>query len=49
VFAVTGQANYTLPWESRAALTLRHTRYDAIGARPAFQESFATLSVSRSF
>jgi hypothetical protein len=49
VFAVTGQANYTLPWEARASLSLRHTRYDAIGARPAFQESFASLSVTRAF
>ena len=49
VFAVTGQANYTLPFEGRLSLQLRHTRYDAIGTRPAFQESFATLSLARSF
>lgn len=49
VFALGGQVQYALPWESRLALSLRHTRYDAIGSRPAFQESFATLSVSRSF
>lgn len=49
VFAMMGQANYTLPWESRMSLQLRHTRYDAFGTRPAFNESFATLSVSRAF
>jgi hypothetical protein len=49
VFAVSGQGNYTLPFEGRLTLQLRHTRYDAIGARPKFQESFATLSLSRSF
>jgi hypothetical protein len=49
VFGVTGQATYTLPWEGRLAFQLRHTRYDAIGTRPAFQETFATLSVARSF
>lgn len=49
VFAVTGQLSYTLPWESRFVLQLRHNRYSAIGNHPAFRESFATTTVSRSF
>ena len=49
VFAVTGQLSYTLPWESRLVLQVRHSRYGAIGTHPAFRESFVTTSVSRSF
>lgn len=49
VFTVLGQASYTLPQEAHLSLQLRHTRYGAIGSRPAFQESFATLGLARSF
>ncbi len=49
VFAVTGQLTYTLPWQGRLTVQLRHNRYAAIGTHPAFQESFATMSVARGF
>jgi hypothetical protein len=49
VFAVTGQLSYAMPGDSRLVVQLRHNRYAAIGAHPAFQESFATMTVSRSF
>jgi hypothetical protein len=49
VFAVSGQLSYTLPGDSRLVVQLRHNRYAAIGAHPAFRESFATMTVSRSF
>jgi hypothetical protein len=49
VFGLLGQADYPLPWDARLSFQARHTRYGAIGAQPAFQESFATLSLTRSF
>ncbi len=49
VTAATGQLSYALPWEGRVSLQARHSRYAAIGNRPAFQESFLTLSLARSF
>jgi len=49
VFGLQGQADYPLFWDSRLSLQLRHTRYGAIGSQPAFQESFATLTLARSF
>jgi len=49
VFGVQGQADYPVVWDARLSLQLRHTRYGAIGAQPAFQESFATLTLARSF
>lgn len=49
VTAATGQLSYALPWESRLSLQGRHSRYAAVGNRPAFQESFLTLSLARSF
>jgi hypothetical protein len=49
VFGVNGQATYTTPLAARLTFQLRHNRYAAIGNRPAFQESFATLSLARSF
>lgn len=49
VAAATAQLTYALPWEGRLSLQARHTRYAAVGSRPAFQESFLTLSLARSF
>jgi len=49
VTSLTGQVGYALPWEARLSLQARHVRYGAIGAHPAFNESFLTLSVARSF
>jgi hypothetical protein len=49
VFGVNGQLSYTLPWQGRLTFQARHNRYAAIGNRPAFDESFATLSLARSF
>jgi len=49
VTAATGQLSYALPWETRLSLQGRHSRYAAVGNRPAFQESFLTLSLARSF
>lgn len=49
VFGLTGQADYPLFWDSRLSVQARHTRYGAIGNQPAFQESFLTLSLARSF
>jgi hypothetical protein len=49
VFGLQGQADYPVVWDARLSLQARHTRYGAIGAQPAFQESFATLTLARSF
>lgn len=49
VFGLTAQADYPLFWDSRLSLQARHTRYGAIGNQPAFQESFFTMSLARSF
>ncbi len=49
VFGLTSDDDYTLPWQTRLQLQLRYTSYTAYGTMPAFAESFATLSVSRSF
>ncbi len=49
VFTVMGQGSVPLAEQARLSLQLRHSRYGAIGARPAFQESFATISLARSF
>jgi len=49
VFGLVAQADYPLMWGARLSFQARHTRYGAIGAQPAFQESFADLSLARSF
>ena len=49
VFGLNGQLNYTLPWQGNATLQSRFNKYDAIGNRPAFTESFTTLGLARSF
>ena len=49
VFGLNGQLGYTIPWEGQLSLQARFNKYDAIGTRPAFSESFATLGLARSF
>jgi hypothetical protein len=49
VTVLTGQVGWSLPTGARIQLQGRHARYDAVGSRPAFRESFLTLSVTRSF
>jgi hypothetical protein len=49
VFGLNGQMNYTLPGGPRLTIQGRHNRYDAIGSRPAFQETFSTMTLARSF
>lgn len=49
VFGVNGQLSYTAPLGARLTFQARHTRYGAIGNRPAFQESFVTVGLARSF
>lgn len=49
VSALTSDDSYLLPWQSRLSLQVRYTSYTAYGSMPAFAESFATLTVSRSF
>lgn len=49
VSAATAQLTYALPQEARLSLMARHSRYAAVGTRPAFQESFLTLSLARNF
>ena len=49
VFSVNSQLSYTLPLQGRVTVQLRHARYDAIGTRPRFQETFGTMSLARNF
>jgi len=49
VTTLTGQASWALPLGTRLTLQGRHARYDAVGTRPAFNESVLTLTVGRSF
>ena len=49
VFGLQAQLDYPIVWGSRLTFQARHTRYGAIGAQPAFEESFATMSLARSF
>jgi hypothetical protein len=43
------QAGARLPWDLQFTVQARWNRYGAIGARPGFEERFATTSVGRSF
>jgi tetratricopeptide (TPR) repeat protein len=43
------RASHPLGWGTEVSLQTRHTRYSAFGDRPAFDESFITVSVARSF
>lgn len=49
IFTVLGQGSYALPLDTRLVVQLRHARYDAVGTRPGFAESFATTSITRGF
>lgn len=49
IFAARTNLSVTLPWQSRLSLVGRITRYSAYGARPAFNERYMTMSLSRSF
>ncbi len=49
VTGVNSQVAYSLPWGSRLNFQTRYNHYAALGNTPAFAESFATLTVSRSF
>ena len=49
VTGVNSQIGWALPWGSRLTFQTRYNHYAALGTTPAFAESFATLSVSRSF
>ena len=49
VTGVNSQLAYVLPWASRLLFQTRYNHYAALGGEPAFTESFATLTVSRSF
>ena len=48
LLAITSQLGYALPWASRLTFQTRYNHYAPLGNTPAFAESFATLSVSRS-
>jgi len=48
VLGITSQVSYALPWASQVTFQTRYNHYDAISTTPAFTESFATLTVSRS-
>src|SRR5690606_35534484 len=49
VLSLLANATVSLPWESALTLQARHNDYGAWGSRPAFQEQFITLSLSRTF
>lgn len=49
VFGVQGQVSYPVVWGSSLSAQLRHMRYSALGQRPAFEETFLILNLSRSF
>lgn len=49
IFAVRSNLTMPLPMASSLSLVGRITRYSAYGARPAFNERYLTLSLSRSF
>lgn len=49
ISGATANLSFPLPVGTTLALQARHNRYGAFGRRPAFQESFAGLTVSRSF
>ncbi len=49
VSGANAQFGWQLPWDTRLQLAARHQRYGALGARPAFRESYLTTTLSRSF
>jgi len=49
VFGAQGQLSYPVVWGTALSAQFRHMRYTAMGQRPAFDETFMTFSLSRSF
>ncbi len=49
VMGVNSQVTYALPWTSRLMFQTRYSHYAALGSQRAFTESFATLTVARTF
>lgn len=49
VFGAQGQLSYPVVWGTALSAQLRHMRYTALGQRPAFDETFITFALSRSF
>lgn len=49
VFGARFKASYPVVWGTELGAQLRHQRYTAFGQRPAFDETFLTLSLTRSF
>ncbi|HSH45676.1 MAG TPA: hypothetical protein VK966_07460 [Longimicrobiales bacterium] len=43
------QASYPVGWGADLTFQARHNRYSALGDRPAFNETFVTTAISRSF
>lgn len=48
-FSTRVGASYPVVWGTELSFQLRHQRYSALGRRPAFNESFLTFGLSRSF
>jgi hypothetical protein len=48
VRSARAEASYSLPWETRLSVQARHTSYTAFATRPAFNESFLTIGMTRS-
>lgn len=49
VFGAQGQLSYPVVWGTSVSAQLRHMRYTAMGQRPAFDETFISFALSRSF
>lgn len=49
VTSAMAQAAYPLPYGAALTLRARHQNHSAYGTRPAFRESFLTMSISRGF
>ena len=45
----SARASYPTVWDTQLMLQLRHAEYSAFGGRPAFGETFVTLSLRRAF
>lgn len=49
LLGINSRITYALPWATQVSFETRYNHYDALGTTPAFAESFATLTVTRSF
>ncbi|HKJ93010.1 MAG TPA: hypothetical protein VJ957_07570, partial [Longimicrobiales bacterium] len=45
----SAQIGYPIVWNAKLSLRARYNSYTAYGSRPAFQESFITVTLTRSF